>query len=151
MRALIPARKKLRPLAEPLAAAAAANAHDPAIDAVDELAAGGQAAAEAGDVGGGGSGWGSGVEDGGEGAGRVCSNREWRPRSLRHPVSATPRERRCGEFGFRTLAASGSPTFPDAGICVPLPFAIHATASIIAEPVSWPSKHAPTEYGGLAQ
>jgi hypothetical protein len=44
MRALIPAREKPRPLPEPLAAAAAANAENPAIDTVDELAAGDQAA-----------------------------------------------------------------------------------------------------------
>ena len=49
---------------------ATTDAHDPAIDAVDELAAGGQAAVEAGDVGGRVGGRGSGVEDWGEGAGR---------------------------------------------------------------------------------
>lgn len=70
MRALFLPRKKLRPLPEPLAAAATANAHDPAIDAVDELAVSGEAAAEAGDVGGGVGGGGSGEEDGGEEAGR---------------------------------------------------------------------------------
>jgi hypothetical protein len=63
MRALIPAREKPRPLPEPLAAAAATNAENPAIDAVDELAAGGQAAVEARDVGGGGGGEWCGVED----------------------------------------------------------------------------------------
>ena len=46
MRALIPAREKPRPLSEPLASAAATNAENPAIDTVDELAAGGQAAVE---------------------------------------------------------------------------------------------------------
>ena len=86
MRALIHAREKPRPLPEPLAAAAATNAENPAIDAVDELAAGGQAAVEAGDVGSGVGGWGSGVEDGGEGAGvsvnidapdLACRNWRW--------------------------------------------------------------------------
>jgi len=65
MRALIPAREKPRPLSEPLASAAATNAENPAIDTVDELAAGGQAAAEARDVGGGVGCRGGGVEDGG--------------------------------------------------------------------------------------
>ena len=65
MRTPLPAREKPRPLPEPLAAPAAANAENPAIDAVDELAVGGQAAVEAGDVGGGVGGWGSGVQDGG--------------------------------------------------------------------------------------
>lgn len=151
MRAIIPARQEPRPLPEPLAAAAATNAGDPAIDAVDELAVGGEAATEAGDVGGGVGGGGSDVEDGGQGARRVCSNLEWRPRSLRHPVSATPRERRCGEFGFRPLAATRSLALPDASVGVALPVAVHAAASIRAKPVSLPSKHAPTEYGGLAQ
>jgi len=47
MRTLLTTREKPRPLPEPLAAATTANAENPAIDAVDELAAGGQAAAEA--------------------------------------------------------------------------------------------------------
>ena len=63
MRALIPAREKPRPLPEPLAAPATANAENPAIDAVDELAVGGQAAVEASDVGGWVGGRGSGEED----------------------------------------------------------------------------------------
>ena len=63
MRTLITTREKPRPLPEPLAAAATANAENPAIDTVDELAAGGQAAVEAGDVGGGVGGEWCGVED----------------------------------------------------------------------------------------
>ena len=63
MRTIILPRQEARPLSEPLAAAAAANAENPAIDTVDERAAGGQAAVKAGDVGGGAGGWGSGVED----------------------------------------------------------------------------------------
>ena len=63
MRALIPAREKPRPLPEPLAGTAATNAENPAIDAVDELAAGGQTATEAGDVGSGVGGEWCGVED----------------------------------------------------------------------------------------
>ena len=69
MRTLSISREKPRPLPEPLAAAAATNAENPSIDAVDELAVGGQTAAEAGDVGSGVGGRGSGVEDRGEGAG----------------------------------------------------------------------------------
>jgi hypothetical protein len=72
MRTPLPTREKPRPLPEPLAATATTDAHDPAIDAVDELAAGGQAAAEAGDVGGGVGGGGSGVEDVGEGTRGWC-------------------------------------------------------------------------------
>ncbi len=48
MRTLALPREKPRPLPQPLAAASPADAHDPAIDAVDELAAGGQASVEAG-------------------------------------------------------------------------------------------------------
>ena len=69
MRTVLFAREKPRPLPEPLAAPASADAGDPAIDAVEERAAGGKAAVEARDVGGGGGGEGCGVEDGGEGAG----------------------------------------------------------------------------------
>jgi len=68
MRALIPAREKPRPFPEPLAGTAATDAENPAIDTMDESAAGGQAPAEAGDVGGWVGGRGSGEEDGGEGA-----------------------------------------------------------------------------------
>lgn len=68
MRTPIPTCQKLRPLPEPLAAAAAANAENPAIDAVDETAIGGQAAAETRNISGGGGGRRSGREDRGEGA-----------------------------------------------------------------------------------
>jgi len=99
MRALIPARKKPRPLPEPLAGTAATNAENPAIDAVDELAVGGDAAAETGDVGdGAGGGW-CGVENGGDGAGDIgirvpnlqrCTRSGWWLRSARHRRPLAP-------------------------------------------------------------
>lgn len=63
MRTLFLPRQEPRPFREPLAAAATTDTHDPAIDAVDELAVGGQTAAEAGDVGGGRGGGGSAIEN----------------------------------------------------------------------------------------
>jgi hypothetical protein len=47
MRAIVPTREKPRPLPEPLAAPAATNAENPAIDTMDESAAGSEAAVEA--------------------------------------------------------------------------------------------------------
>ena len=99
MRTPLPTREKPRPLPEPLAAQAATNAENPAIDTMDELAAGGQAAAEAGDVGGRVGGRGSGVENGGEGAGDIgirvptlqrCTRSGWWLRSARHRRPLAP-------------------------------------------------------------
>ena len=47
MRALLLPRQEPRPFPEPLAAPATTNAENPAIDTVDELAAGSEAAVEA--------------------------------------------------------------------------------------------------------
>ena len=137
MRALIPAREKPRPLPEPLAAAAATNTENPAVDAVDELAAGGQASAEAGDVGGR-VGRGSGEEDGGEGAGWFRDDRKRRLRRLRHPFPSTPSSRRHRELGFRPLAAARSLALPDASIGIAFPIAVHGTTLMIAGSVAKP-------------